>query len=185
MIAFYLTFVEDHNNDSKFEMIYNTYRDKMFNVAYGILKDYHYAEDALQECFINIAKMIDTIRIDDEIVLKAYLIKAVKNAALDVLKKKRRADLVLSIENIDDFSTDDSVEKQLEDREKEDEIFLKILNMPIIYRDVMELSLLQGFSIKEIAITLNLNQRTAWNRYERGKQYLRKILAEEGVNDNG
>ena len=185
MIAFYLTFIEDHNNDSKFEMIYNTYRDKMFNAAYGILKDYHYAEDALQECFINIAKMIDTIRIDDVIVLKAYLMKAVKNSALDVLKKKRRADLVLSIENIDDFSTDDSVEKQLEDREKEDEIFLKILNMPIIYRDVMELSLLQGFSIKEIAITLNLNQRTVWNRYERGKQYLRKILAEEGVNDNG
>ena len=185
MIAFYLTFVEDHNNDSKFEMIYNTYRDKMFNAAYGILKDYHYAEDALQECFINIAKMIDAIRIDDEIVLKAYLMKAVKNSALDVLKKKRRADLVLSIENVDDCSSDDSVEKQVEDREKEDEIFRKILSMPVIYRDVMELSLLQGFSIKEIAITLNLNQRTVWNRYERGKQYLRKILAEEGVNDNG
>ena len=184
MIAFYLTFIEDHNNDSKFEIIYNTYRDKMFNAAYGILKDYHYAEDALQECFISVAKVIESVRVDDEIALKAYLMKAVRNSAIDVLKKKQRADLVMSIENVDDCSSEENVEKIIEDNEAEDRICFKILNMPAIYRDVMELSLLQGFSIKEIAITLNLNQRTVWNRYERGRQYLEKIIKEERKNGN-
>ena len=47
MLAFYLSLIEDHNNDDDFERIYNKYSKMMYKVAKSHTKNHHLAEEAV------------------------------------------------------------------------------------------------------------------------------------------
>ena len=86
----YLSIVETAEEQSLFERIYYAYRKQMFFVAKGILNDENLAEDALQEAFLGIAKQINLFRDMPENKIKAYVLTAAKNAAINLCKQEEK-----------------------------------------------------------------------------------------------
>ena len=56
MLAFYLGMIETPEEKIAFEDLYNTYKGKMFSLAYSVLKNHHNAEEAVSQAFFTIAK---------------------------------------------------------------------------------------------------------------------------------
>ena len=52
MLAFYLNLIDNEEDKSKFQMIYDLYFNSMMYTAYDIMQDQYLAEDAVQEAFL-------------------------------------------------------------------------------------------------------------------------------------
>jgi len=62
MLALYISLLDTEDQISKFEHIYTKYRGLMFYTAKGVLQDSYLAEDAVHETFLDIIRIIDSIR---------------------------------------------------------------------------------------------------------------------------
>ena len=91
MLTFYLSLIDDHNNDDEFLKIYYKYKQLMYKVAYSHLKDHHYTRDAMQIAFMGIAKNISTVCKLDEEKLEIYILKSIKNATLNILRENNKS----------------------------------------------------------------------------------------------
>ena len=61
MLALYLNDISEQQNKDKFEEIYELYEQKMYAIAYKILRHKENAEDAVHDAFEVIVKKIDDI----------------------------------------------------------------------------------------------------------------------------
>ena len=145
----------------KFVILYETYRCLMMKVALNILHDSFLAEDAVQDAFIHIARNMDKIGSVESLETKNYLVIAVKNASIDIYRKR-------SVRMKRD--TDNSV--------------LEILkNLPVMYRDVFLLKYSSRLENKEIARMLRISEANVRKRIERGKAMVQDML--DGLEGKG
>ena len=63
----------------------------MWQKAYGVLSDAHEAEDACQEAFIKIIRIVDEIRDVEELRTKALCCIIARNTAVDMARKRGHA----------------------------------------------------------------------------------------------
>ncbi len=183
MLSLYLMVIEDHENDSKFEIIYNDYHEMLYNIAFGITQNHHDAEETMQIALFAIAEDIANVKIDNIPMLKSYLYKVTKNASIDLLRSKKRASSLL---NIDDFlfiSSNEDISDSIEGDEQYKQIVTYILQMPSIYRDVLALHFLEEMSTSRIARVLKRKHSTVKQQLNRGTKLLRRILREVGLHD--
>ena len=80
MLALYLGMIETPEEKIIFEELYNTYKGKMFSLAFSILKNHHNAEEAVSQAFFTAAKNFSKISSLAEEKRGAYLKIIVKNA---------------------------------------------------------------------------------------------------------
>lgn len=90
MLAFYLNLIDNEEDRSKFQMIYDLYFNSMLYTAYDILQDQYLAEDAVQEAFLQLAKHIKTVRTDNLKETKAYVVKITENCSLRMAQKNSK-----------------------------------------------------------------------------------------------
>lgn len=172
MLVFYLSIIENSDDEDDFIRIYLKYRVPMYNIAKSYTHDHHYAQDALQTAFIGICKNIDTVKKLDEEKLEIYVFKAAKNAAIDVLRDKNVSDnfVVSSDEQYNEIASDDDIVEKNIENELLNAIFEYIDKMPEKYRDVLSLYFLQDLNFREIADTLNLPVSTIKDRFHKGQR---------------
>ena len=183
MLSLYLMVIEDHENDSKFEAIYNDYHEMLYNIAFGITQNHHDAEETMQIALFAVAEDIANVKIDNIPMLKSYLYKITKNAAIDILRSKKRSSSLL---NIDDFlfiSSNEDITSSIEGDEQYKLIVKYILELPSIYRDVLALHFLEEMSTNRIAKILKRKHGTVKQQLNRGTKLLRRILREVGLHD--
>lgn len=166
----------DKNEDKrKFVVLYEQYRYLMMQVAYNVLFDYYFAEDAVQNAFIKIAKNMDKINEVDSRETKRYLITITKNAAIDIYRKR-------SIKMKKEIFVDElgENEKPITYMETDmDNGVLDILkNLPIKYRDVFLLKYSSNLENKEIAELLKISEGSVRQRIARGKVIIQNALNE-------
>ena len=75
---------KNNNQKAQFE-IYNRYSKAMYNVAYRIVKDEHFAQDVMQEGFLKAFTKINDYK--QEVAFGAWLKKIVINYSIDFYKK--------------------------------------------------------------------------------------------------
>ena len=73
-----------------FEHIYTKYRGLMFYTAKGVLQDSYLAEDAVHETFLDIIRIIDSIRANNEKELSQFLRVLTHHKAVDMVRKCTR-----------------------------------------------------------------------------------------------
>ena len=105
MLELYLSLIFDPNDTELFEEIYYEYEKYVFKVAKYYVKDHHYAEDASQIAFKNIAIYIDKLKPLSKDLLKVYIYRLTKHASILVINKnfKNR----INTEYIDSNSNED------------------------------------------------------------------------------
>lgn len=156
-----------------FHELYHQYKKIYFSYILKLTRNYHTAEDLLQESFIKIAKKFSTLK--DIKKFRSWGFQIVANTCRDWYKKVQREKTVY-VENIEEY--EDKLEIIKEDTPVKEimKVINKILNtLEYDEREVFLLKQYERMNYKEIGDTLNLSQRTVRRRM---KSSLVKLISE-------
>lgn len=190
MLSIYTALLDTEAEKEDFELLYQTYKKLMHWVANDILQDKALAEDAVHEAFVRIIKnfhKIDNILCSET---KNYVVIIVRNVALSLRKdrKNRLDDNLFCSEGkyCAEGQSEDELNSILENisygfDETTDELFKKeliskILLLPESLKEILLLYGYFGYSIKEIAISLNISEDAAYKRLQRARNKLAKEI---------
>jgi len=148
-----------HTNQSAFDELYHFYFP---NIVMLITKKYrlnNVADDIAQEFFVKLLSMDIKRYIDNP---TAWVYTSCDNLAKDYIKREQRYNLAYVRE---DKSHKDEIVDELIWGD-----YLERLNMlDEEVRKIIDLHLLQGYSLKEVAEIMNLNHNTVRQKYLRAK----------------
>ncbi len=167
----------------RFGQIYSQCHRAMFAYALRMTGDYDLAEDVTQDAFVRIARNLSALDGKDPPAVYVYALKAVRCAALDLLKKRQHFPVPdTDEEELPEQSTGpDPVLDDLCARENMQQITDCIRRLPVKYREVFYLYFVDGLSLREVAGWLELPVDTVRRRFSRGKQLLVRELEKGGV----
>ncbi len=165
------------NQKAQFE-VYNRYSKAMYNVAYRIVKDEHFAQDVMQEAFLKAFTKIDTFK--EEVTFGAWLKKIVINYSIDFYKKNNRfqlEDLSTTVQKVEDDASFFIDNLDLDSLQISN-VFDSILNLKDNYRMVLTLFYIEGYDHEEISEILKITNANCRTTLNRAKNTLRKKLEE-------
>ncbi len=139
--------------------LYDKYREGMLRLAFSKLNDWHEAEDAVEEAFINVAKNYETIIDSEEYKIKKYLVNTVINTSYKILDKNKRNDYgnMNAIEEYSQYA--DSAEEIALSEISYDELKSTVDELNPRYKLILNMKSM-GYSNKEIAEELNVKSGT-------------------------
>lgn len=186
MVQLYLSEIIDSQDQEKFEKIYRHYEQKMFSVAYGILRNVQDAEDAVQDAFEALAGNFS--RIDGQDVYSretwAYLMVIVKNKAIHIYNKNKKrkeaaaGDFNLLEELADEFQ---DIEGKIEQKTFANAIARMVLELPERCRMVLYLHYYNDMSYVEIGRTLGMTESNARQIARRARKIMEKKIVEQRI----
>lgn len=153
--------------------LFEKYASTMLGICIRYMKAQQEAEDVLQDGFIKVFEKFD--KYSSEGSLEGWIKRIMINTALDQLRKNKKTDHHLDVDEVSYLLPKDSmiVEQLSADN------LLKILStIPEGYRVVFNLYAIEGYSHKEIAEQLGITENTSKSQYSRAKAHLRKLLIE-------
>lgn len=172
-------------NTEAFSVIVNRYRQQVARAVIGMLGNTAEADDVGQEVFIRFYKSIEQYR--GESSLSTYLTRIGINLSLNALKKQKKHRIFQS------FKTDNNDKKTyntLEQKAVADDNFSKKDNQELVqlalthldpkFRSIIVLRMLEGYSTKETAETLDLPTGTVLSRLSRAQEKLKTELIKLG-----
>ena len=163
----YLQMLETDEEKSKFEEIYNTYRDMMTGIAMQILGNEQDAQDAVHQAFLSIInsfKKISKMKCPD---LTGYIVIIVKNKSIDILREHKR---IVDFDYNDNMGGESFLEPGISS------LTDSLARLPERYRTVLLLRYHYGFKTRELAEIYNLPQATIQKLIWRAKQALQAML---------
>jgi len=173
----FFIFIIEGDND-KFEFLYARWKTLMLNKAYGILRDYGLAQDAVSEAFIRVYKNLRKIDDMESGKTAAFLIMIVKNVSLTMLNKQSRSVVV----DIAEYDRTD--ERNMEDGVISDYSAQEMLKLIDTLKDELKTPFLlryaYNYSIKEIGKLLNLSENNVAVRVHRARGRLMDMMKKEG-----
>jgi RNA polymerase sigma factor (sigma-70 family) len=156
--------------------LYNRYSPKMLAVCYRFAHNREDAEDMLQEGFIKVFSQIHTFQ--NKGAFEGWIRRIVVHTCINNLKKNKRFN-----ENIDILYAgsvqvrEESVPAIVQAKQIVDCIRI----LPVGYRTVLNLYAIEGYSHKEIAGMLDIEESTSRSQYTRAKQMLEDILIKKKI----
>lgn len=169
----------------KIEALYTIYGKTMYNVAYRILKDESLAEDVEQQSILKIMKCLDRIDIDNVNRTKKFLVIVARNIAIDIYNSRKSLSANTEYIEVMDFDEPEmhnlikSPCDELIEKENSSNIMKYINELSPIYRDVITLEFIYGYTRKEIANLLNVKYDTIKKRSERAHKMLAEAMRKE------
>lgn len=151
----------------------NRYSGLLYSICLRYIGDETKAQDILQDTFIRIFKYIKNFD-PDKGSLQAWMRKITVNTALKDLSKKSIKSTTLSI----DINDKVSVQPDILSKMAADELLELVRNLPEGFRQVFNLSVIEGYNHKEIAAMLNIKEVSSRSNLSRAKQLLRNKLLE-------
>ena len=144
------------NDHQAFEVIFDTYKGKLYHFIHNSLPLEEDAESVVQEIFVKL--WLSREKIDDEKSLNAYLFTIARNQIYDHLRKllQKRKYMKFLVTNYSSAS----VQNEIEYWEFEKYLHEHIEKLPEKRRKIYILSKIQGLSYREIAGRLNISENT-------------------------
>ncbi|MCL2632972.1 MAG: RNA polymerase sigma factor [Oscillospiraceae bacterium] len=141
------------------------YRDTVFRVALGYVKNIHDADDITQNVFFKLYKRKKAFITEEA--EKAWLIRVAINEAKDLLKSAWKNNTTgLDESMVIPFSNDTGV-------------YDYVKSLKPKYRTVIYLHYYEGYSSKEIANILRIPQSTVTTQLKRAREQLKEIIIKE------
>jgi RNA polymerase sigma-70 factor (ECF subfamily) len=164
------------NNAVAQRELYNRFSGMLFGICYRYAYNREDAEDMLQEGFIKIFSRITSF--DSKGNFEGWMKRVIVHTCINYLKKNQKFIDHISLENAQYLEV------------KEEGIASKLLGkqvieclrlMPIGYRTVINMYAIEGFSHKEIADILEIEESTSRSQFIRGKSVLESILIKKKI----
>ena len=188
MLTLFLTFIDDEDDKKLFEKIFYDYRKQMTYLALSIVNNEADAEDVVHDVFLRIAiRNMDVVRkINYSKDMRNYLLKATKNTALNLIKKRKQVSISLdtineyAIDGIEDYP-DDSFLELICKRNDYEQVVNAIRRLGDKYRDALYYHYVLELTVGETANSLNQTVAATKKQLVRGKKILLKLLDVKGV----
>ena len=162
------------NNRTAFGELVRRFQDMAVGYAYSILRDWHLAEDAAQEAFIEAHRALHQLQ--EPMAFPRWL-RCIVFKHCDRLTRGKQLSIV-DLTNAVDVETDDQPIKVVEGAEMRTQLFDAIGSLPDEERTVLTLFYLSNYSHKEIAAFLELPLTTVNNRLRSARRGIKKRLQE-------
>ena len=164
-----------------FRRFYDTVFPILFRVSYRITSSEEAAEDLCQEAFFRLHEKNMVFPNPDD--AKYWLIRVVKNAALNYAKRKVRERKAYQRAFREDIRKEETGESALVKKETREEVRQALEKLPESLRTVMILKEYGELSYKEIGRTLGISEGNVKVRVFRARERLTGFLnAETGIN---
>lgn len=184
MLLFYLQLIETEEDQWLFTDIYDSYAKQMFESARKVLRNTKEAEDAVHNAFVGIIKNMDSIRNKDEEDIKMYVLKAAKNAALNICKRDPAYNgkhVRLNEETVKGCATEKDTLERLCDEATYEVVLAAVMSLGEPYSTVLHYHYVMEMDYKAIAETLDRKPATVRQQIHRGKEKLKKAIGEHDV----
>ena len=156
--------------------LYNKYSAKMLAVCYRYGHSREDAEDMLQEGFIKIFLQIHTF--ENRGAFEGWIRRIIVHTCINILKKNKKFNESVDIIHATGIQVrEESVPAVIQAKQVIE--FIRIL--PIGYRTVLNLYAIEGYSHREIAGMLDIEESTSRSQYTRAKAMLEDILIRKKI----
>jgi len=181
VLPLFLSIIDSHEDQSKFEQIYHAYKNLLFHVALDILHDECLAEDAVQRAFMKLIPQLGKLGDVACHQTKNFLVIMVRNLSFDLYNERKKITQV----PFEDLGEDELAmdETALLERMEFQALVEKIRALPEIYGGALYLMYCEDYSVKKIAGLTGVSVSAVKKRLERGRQLLRVKLLEEEADE--
>jgi RNA polymerase sigma factor (sigma-70 family) len=151
--------------------LFDQWAEKMHMVCRRYVKNHEDAEELLLDGFYKFFKRISTFNYKGDAALYMWLKKIMINECLMFLRKKNVFTIVTeaTVEEI-------SLQEDVLDKLSAGEIFNLIVQLPVGYRTVFNLHVIEGMAHNEIAEKLGIAEGTSKSQLSKAKILLQKML---------
>ncbi len=158
------------------EALYNRFSPRMLGVCYRFGRNREDAEDMLQEGFIKVFTQIHQFR--NQGALEGWIRRIIVHTCINVLKKNKKfTDSVDLIHANSIHLNENNIPSILQAKQ----VIESIRMLPLGYRTVLNLYAIEGFSHREIAEMLDIEESTSRSQYTRAKAMLEDILIKKKI----
>ena len=164
------------NNAASQEALYSRFSPRMLGVCYRFGKNREDAEDMLQEGFIKVFTQIHQYR--NEGALEGWIRRIIVHTCINIIKKNKKFSDSVDIAYANGIHIKEELIPSIMQAKQVVEC-IRIL--PIGYRTVLNLYAIEGFSHKEIADLLDIEESTSRSQYTRAKAMLKEILLRKKI----
>ncbi len=162
------------NNDVKAqEEFYRRFAPKMYGVCLRFAKNKMEADDFLQEGFIKVFSNLRSFR--NEGSLEGWIRRTIVNTAINLIKKNSKFLKDTDVEKADLLPHN---EAGAFDNLYVEELLELISTLPVGYRMVFNLNVIEGYTHKEIGELLDISENTSKSQLSRARQALQKKISE-------
>src|SRR3982074_2616878 len=156
--------------------LYNRYSPKMLAVCYRFAHNREDAEDMLQEGFIKIYSQMHTFQ--NKGAFEGWVRRIIVHTCINHLKKNKKFNESVDIIHATSIQVrEESVPSIVQAKQVVECIRL----LPMGYRTVLNLYAIEGYSHKEIADMLDIEESTSRSQYTRAKAMLEDILIRKKI----
>lgn len=161
------------SNKDAFTTLYNRYWKQVYNFSRLYLTSQSVAEEVVQEVFIKVWESRDFVRAEDN--FKGLLFIITRNLIFNLHRKSVNEDFYkMTVLSAMEDSYD--IEEEIETKNLSEYIDLLIAELPPRRREIFNLSRKENKSYKEIALLLDISEKTVENQIGEALKYLRKNI---------
>jgi RNA polymerase sigma factor (sigma-70 family) len=158
------------------EALYNRFSPRMLGVCYRFARNREDAEDMMQEGFIKIFTQIHQFR--GQGALEGWIRRIIVHTCINVLKKNKKfTDSVDLFHAGSMYLNENNIPSILQAKQVVECIRL----LPVGYKTVLNLYAIEGYSHKEIAAILDIEESTSRSQYTRAKSMLEDVLLKKKI----
>lgn len=172
-------------DEAAFRYLVDTYQDRVYNTAMGIVQSAEDAEDVAQEVFIQVFRSIGAFKAESK--LSTWIYRITTTRSLDLLrsrKSKKRFGFIQRlmgennepVQEIPDFNHPGI---QLDRKENAARLFKVIGKLPENQKIAFTLHKLEDLSYQEVSDVMGTTVAAVESLMHRAKQNLRKLLENE------
>jgi RNA polymerase sigma factor (sigma-70 family) len=156
--------------------LYDRFAVQLFLVCRRYLKTDTDAEEMLQNGFLKIFSGIEKFSYSTDASFVAWMKKIMVNECLQELRKKNSFFLVP-----EEAATDINIEDDVFGKLSADEIYKLITQIPIGYRTVFNLYVIEGYNHQEIAVMLNISEGTSKSQLNKARKTLQQSITQTNL----
>lgn len=165
-----------------FEPLVEKYRERVWRLAYNVLRDREEAWDVAQEAFIRAYQGLPSFR--GQAAFYTWLFRIVMNLAADRARQRAARGRAFGTERVPEEEWDrvmvepgEPAPDETATRSEERERIMRALDaLPEHHRAIIMLGDLQGFTYREIAEVLDIPMGTVMSRLHNARKRLRDVL---------
>ena len=157
--------------------IYELFSSKMVWVCRRYAKDTEQARDFMHDGFIKVFLNISKFRGDSS--LETWITRIMINNSITAIKKEVKKGIKVNIDDVK-LSESETFDYELEQKQpiSASQVIDALDELPLGYKTVLSLYILDGYTHKEIGSQLGISEGTSKSQLAKGKKLLAKTLKE-------
>lgn len=156
--------------------LYDLLADRMLLLCRRYVKSVENAEEVLLDGFYKFFKGLPAFTWEGDAALHAWLKRIMINECLMLLRKKN----VFTIA-AEQAAEETAPDEDALDRLSAEEIFRLVAQLPVGYRTVFNLYVIEGMNHREIAALLDISEGTSKSQLSKARSLLQKMLLQKGT----